>query len=113
MMYFLFSLADWRDVTIIAMGFLTMIALVAIIVVTIVLGLATRALIGRARRMLNDEVSPLIGSAQQTVHTVSGTASFVGEKTAKPIIRVYGVVAGVRRAAAVITGISGNREEQG
>ncbi len=112
-MYVLFGLADWRDIVIIAAGMLTLIAMLAILIVTIVLGLATRALIGKVRRMLSEEVSPLIGSAQQTVHNVRGTATFVGEKAAGPIIRVYGIVAGARRAAAVITGITGHRDDRG
>ncbi len=110
--YLLFGLADWRDVIIIAVGSLSIIAVVAILVVTVVIGFAMRALIVRARRLLNDEVSPLIGSAQQTVHTVKGTATFVSEKAASPIIRVYGVVSGARRAVAVITGITRRRDDQ-
>lgn len=103
--YLLFGLADWRDVVLIAVGSLTLLVLVAILAVTVVLGLAIRALIGTARRMLSDEVSPLLNSAQQTVHTVRGTTSFVSETAVRPIIRVYGVVAGAKRAAGVITGI--------
>ncbi len=108
--YLLFGLADWRDVMIIAVGSLTMLVLVAILFFTVVLGLLTRSLLGTVRRVLKDEVSPLIGSAQQTVHTVKGTATFVSEKAASPIIRVYGVMSGARRAVAVITGIAGRRD---
>jgi len=99
------SLADWRDVTIVAVGSLTFIVLAVILVVVVVLGLATRALVKRASRLLNDEVSPLVGTAQETLDTVRGTTSFVSESTVKPIIRVYGVMSGVRRAADVIMGI--------
>ncbi len=113
MSYVLFGLADWRDIVIIAAGTLTLIAMLVILVVTIVLGLAMRALIRTARRVLGEEVSPLIASAKETVHTVRGTATFVGEKATGPIIRVYGVVAGARRAVAVITGITGHRDDRG
>lgn len=109
--YLLFGLADWRDVIVIAVGSFALIVLVAILFFTVVLGLATRALIGTARRLLRDEVTPLINSAQQTVHTVKGTATFVSEKAASPIIRVYGIVSGARRAVSVITGITGRRDE--
>ncbi len=110
--YLLFGLADWRDVMIIAVGSLTLIVLVAMLFFTVVLGLATRALIGQARRVVGEEVSPLIGSAQETVHTVKGTATFVSETTVSPIIRVYGVVSGARRAVAVIAGIRGRQDEE-
>ncbi len=108
--YLLFGLADWRDVVVIAVGSLTMLVLIAVLVVTVVLGLLMRSLLGTVRRVLNDEVSPLINSAQQTVHTVKGTATFVSEKAASPIIRVYGVVSGARRAISVLTGIAGRRD---
>ncbi len=104
-MYLLFGLANWRDIMILAVGSMTFLVLLAILVVVIALGLATRALIRRANRLLNDEVSPLLGSAQETLHTVRGTTSFVSETAVRPIVRVYGVVAGAKRAASVITGI--------
>ena len=102
---FLDSLADWRDVMIIAVGSITFVVLFVVLAVVLVLGFATRVLIRRANKLLNDEVSPLVGSAQETLDTVRGTASFVSESTVTPIIRAYGVVAGARRAASVITGI--------
>lgn len=104
-MYLLFGLADWRDVMIIAVGSMTFVVLLAILVVVVALGFATRILIRRATKLLNDEVSPLVGSAQETLDTVRGTTSFVSESTVRPIVRVYGVVAGAKRAASVITGI--------
>ncbi len=105
MTYLLFGLANWRDIMILAVGSIAFLVLLAILVAIVVLGLATRALIRRATKLLNDDVSPLLDSAQQTAHTVRGTASFVSETAARPIIRVYGVLAGAKRAASVITGI--------
>ena len=105
MSYLLFGLADWRDIMILAVGSMTFLVLLAILVVVVVLGLALRVLIRRATKLLNEDVSPLLGSAQETVHTVRGTASFVSETAVRPIIRVYGVLAGAKRAASVITGI--------
>lgn len=109
MEYLLFGLADWRDIVVIVLGVLTILTLVAILAVTIVLGLAVRMLIGNANRVVKDQVSPLIGSAQDTVTTVKGTATFVSETTVTPIVRVYGVVAGARRAVAVIAGIRSDK----
>ena len=105
MSYLLFGLADWRDIMILAVGSITVLVLLAILVAVVVIGLALRALIRRATKLRHEDVSPLLGSAQETVHTVRGTASFVSETAVRPIIRVYGVLAGAKRAASVITGI--------
>ena len=105
MSYLLFGLADWRDIMILAVGSITVLVLLAILVAVVVIGLALRVFIRRATKLLNEDVSPLLGSAQETVHTVRGTASFVSETAVRPIIRVYGVLAGAKRAASVITGI--------
>ncbi len=102
---FLDSLADWRDVMIIAVGSITFVVLLVLLVVVAAVGFASRLLIRRVNKLLNDEVSPLVGSAQETLDTVRGTTSFVSESTVTPIIRVYGIVAGAKRAASVITGI--------
>ena len=105
MSYLLFGLADWRDIMILVVGSLTFLVLLAILVVVVALGLAARALIRKVTKLLNDDVSPLLDSAQETVHTVRGTTTFVSETAVRPIIRVYGVLAGAKRAASVITGI--------
>ena len=103
------DLQDWRDIIIIAAGSLTILVLLAVFTLTVVLGLGARALISALRSTLRDEVNPLLHSVRQTVHTVQGTTSFVGETSIKPIIRVYGAIAGVRRMAGVLTGIVGRR----
>ena len=105
MSYLLFGLADWRDIMILVVGSMTFIVLLAILVVVVAIGLAARVLIRRVTKLLNDDVSPLLDSAQETVHTVRGTTTFVSETAVRPIIRVYGVLAGAKRAASVITGI--------
>ncbi|MCI0855816.1 MAG: hypothetical protein J4N98_03940, partial [Chloroflexi bacterium] len=101
MSYLLFGLADWRDIMILVVGSMTFIVLLAILVVVVAIGLAARVLIRRVTKLLNDDVSPLLDSAQETVHTVRGTTTFVSETAVRPIIRVYGVLAGAKRAASV------------
>ena len=105
MSYLLFGLADWRDIMILVVGSMTFIVLLAILVVVVAIGLAARVLIRRVTKLLNDDVSPLLDSARETVYTVRGTTTFVSETAVRPIIRVYGVLAGAKRAASVITGI--------
>ncbi len=105
------SLDNTRDVVIIVAGSLTVAVLLAALIFTVVLGLASRALLNTVRSLLKDDVSPLLESVRQTVHTVRGTTAFVGETAISPIVRVYGAVAGARRAVGVITGIVGRRDD--
>ena len=103
------GLEDWRDVIIIAAGSLTILVLLALFILTVVLGLTVRGLLGVIQTLLKDDVTPLVKSAQVTVHRVQGTTAFVGEAAVSPIIRVYGVVAGTRRAFGVLSGIASRR----
>ena len=105
------SLDNVRDVVIIVAGSFAVLVLVAVLVFTVVLGLASRALLRTLRSVLKDDLRPLLDSAQQTVQTVRGTTTFIGEKAVSPIIRVFGVVAGARRAVGVVTGVVGRRKD--
>ena len=107
------DLQDWRDVVIIAAGSLTILLLLAMFVFTVVLGLAARALLGAVRTLLNEEVTPLLGTAHQTVQKIQGTTTFMSETTVRPVVRAYGVIAGTRRMVAVLTGITGRRGKGG
>lgn len=104
-------LDNTRDWVIIIAGSLSILLLVALLAFTAVVGLATRALLGTVRSLVNDEVTPLVDSMGQTVQQVRGTASFVSETSVRPIIRVYGVIAGTKRFVAVVSGISGRRRK--
>ena len=107
------DLQDGRDIVIIAAGGLMVLVLLAILVFTVVLGLGARALLGAVRSTLKDDVSPLFDSAHQTVRTVRGTAVFVSETAVSPVIRVYSIAAGARRAVGVLAGITGRRGAKG
>jgi hypothetical protein len=98
------SLADWRDIIIIAGGGLMIFLFVLLIVFTFLLGTATRSLLSTIQNMLRTEVSPLLDSARQTVQNVQGTTVFVSENAVRPIIRIYGIIAAFRRAFAVLMG---------
>lgn len=102
-----------RDWVIIAAGSLMVLVLMAMFVFTAVLGLSVRALLRVVQSTLKDEVNPLLDSTRLTVQRVQGTASFLGESAVGPVIRVYGVVAGARRAVGVIAGITGRRKAKG
>lgn len=106
------NLQEGRDVVIIVAGSLTILVLLALLVLTLVLGVAARMLLSALQTLLKEEVTPLLGSARHTVQRVHGTTTFVGETAVAPIIRVYGAVAGTRRAMAVLSGLAGRRRRR-
>ena len=103
----LLFVATFRDWVIIFMGIAVAAFFFVALILTIVLGLLTRALLKKTSALLDDSVKPLLGTARQTADNVKGTAVYVSESAVTPIVKVYGVVAGVRRAASVIAGLTG------
>lgn len=103
----LFSVATFRDWVIIFMGIAVAAFFTVGLILLIVLGLLGRALLKKSIATLDENVKPLLGTAQETASSVRGTAAFVSDAAVQPIIRTYGVVAGVRRAAGVLAGLTG------
>jgi hypothetical protein len=97
----------FRDWVIIFMGIVVAAFFVVALVIMIVLGLLTRALLKKTNSVLDDNLRPLLDSAKTTTDNVRGTATFISDAAVTPIIRTYGVVAGVRRAAGVLAGLTG------
>ena len=102
-----------RDITIVLLGVLTMIS----ITLTIALLLAILYTVVFIRRLTNDTIVPQIvdlktkldsviedtrgitTNVKDTTTTVSATTSYIAEKAVSPVIRVAGLLAGVRAAA--------------
>lgn len=103
------DLQDGRDIVIIVAGSLAVLVLLAMLVFTVAIGIAARLLLGTVRSLIKDDVSPLVDSANQTVRTVRGTATFISETAITPVVKVYGVAAGARRMVGVLAGIRGRR----
>jgi hypothetical protein len=102
----IFGIATWRDWVIVIAGVLAAILLLIMIVFTVVIGVATRTLIGAVRNLIDTEVTPAARRARETAIQVKGTVQFVSETTVTPIARTYGAVAGVRRVIVVMSGFS-------
>ncbi len=107
------SLQEGRDIVIIVVGSVMFFVLVTILVFTVVLGLTTRSLLSTLRELLQTEVTPLVTSARQTVQQVQGTTAFVGERAVAPIIRIYSLIAGLRRMLATLLGFVDRRSRRG
>jgi len=104
---YLLFVETFRDWVIIFMGIAVAAFFVVAMVITLVLGLLLRALLKKSGSVLDDNVRPLLDSAKSTTEQVRGTATFVGDAAVTPIVRTYGVVAGVRRAVGVLAGLTG------
>jgi hypothetical protein len=98
------SLQEVRDLVIIIAGAIAILMLFIGLVLTIVIGVATRALIGAVRHLINDQVAPVVESARGTAENVRGTSSFITETIVSPIIRLYGFIMRIRRVLSVLIG---------
>lgn len=98
--------ATFRDWVIIFMGIAVAAFFVVALIFTIVLGLLTRALLKKTMGTLDENVKPLLNTAKSTVDNVKGTTSYVSQAAVTPIVRTFGVIAGVRKAAGVLSGLT-------
>ena len=95
------DLANLRDLSIVIVA-LEVIVINVIMVVLIIQ-------ITRLIRLLRDEVLPILYSTQETVSTVRGTATFVGDRVVQPVVKIPSFSAGVRGAvASLFRGPGGN-----
>jgi hypothetical protein len=103
------SLEQLRDLIIIIWGIMGVVFLAVALVLGIVVGVSARGLIGTVQSLIRDDVQPTLRSARQTVDSIRGTTSFVADTAVAPVIRVYGIVSGVRRFLSVLTGLGKRR----
>jgi len=103
------NLQDIRDLVIIIVGCLTMLVLLATLIIVIVVGTATRGLVGVMKMMVKTQLSPTLDSARQVVDDVRGTTSFIADTTVSPIIRFYGLITGLRRGIMALAGLGRRR----
>jgi hypothetical protein len=97
----------FRDWVIIVLGIAVAAFFAVAMIITLVLGLLMRAVLKKLGDVLDDGVKPLLETAKETASNVRGTTAYVSEAAVQPIVRTYGVVAGVRRAVGVLAGLAG------
>ena len=93
---------DFRDIIIIVFGITALVALTVFVIFTALIGIAVLGLIKSTKATLRDGVGPLMTDAQETARGVKGTTAFVSDSMVRPIIRVYGIYAGLRRGLGVV-----------
>jgi hypothetical protein len=95
-----------RDWVIIFMGIAVAVFFVVGLVFLILLGLLGRTLMKKSIGVIDENLKPTLTSVKSSADNVKGTTQFVSESAVKPIVRTYGVVAGVRRFASVVAGLT-------
>jgi hypothetical protein len=105
------SLADFRDVIVIIYGIIGIIFFFVAIVITVALGLTAKGLIKNVNSLIDDSVKPALSSVQDVANTVRGTTDFVGRTTVAPIAKAYGMFAGVKKGASVLSGLKKRGEK--
>lgn len=78
-----------RDIFIIVVAFETLVVGVALIVLLVQLA----SLIN----LLQNEVRPILEATSETVRTLRGTATFLGESVVEPVIKLNGYLASIQR----------------
>jgi hypothetical protein len=96
-----------RDWIIIFMGLAVALFFAVALIFTVILGLLTRALLKKSLNVIDENVKPTLTSVKGSVDNVKGTTAYVSQAAVTPIVKTYGVVAGVRRAASVLAGLTG------
>jgi hypothetical protein len=95
-----------RDWVIIFMGLAVGIFFIVGLIFLVVLGLLTRALLRKSLSVIDENVKPTLTSVKSSADNIKGTTTFVSQSAVKPIVKTYGVVAGVRRFTSVLAGLS-------
>lgn len=103
----LFDVATARDWSIIFMAVLTATFFFVALILMIVIGLLSRTLLVNINSAFQENVKPLLANAKDTTQEIKGTTAYVSNAAVKPIIRTAGIIAGARRAAAVLAGLTG------
>lgn len=99
------SLQDLRDVTIVAFTIAGTIVFIVGLGFMLVLGVVAIRLMSSIRNTLENSVTPVFNSFRQTADNVRGTTAFIADTAVSPIIRVYSVFKGVRKALSVLVGL--------
>lgn len=86
-----------RDIMVIALGL--MMVLIAITLVILLVQVA------RLVNMLQNEVRPVLDSANAAVNTLRGTAEFLSENLTEPVIKINSALAGLRRILETVNNI--------
>lgn len=91
------------------------ISIIALALVTLVIGLFLVVLIFQLQSLivlLRDEIKPILDSANETANTVRGTTTFVSDAVVTPLIQVASIASGVGQTFKTLAGTGRKRKRQ-
>lgn len=103
------SLAEARDIVIIAAGSLFILLLIVGFVIAVVFAFGSKSLFGSAQTLLKDEVIPMAHEGKVAAKRVQGTVTFMSENAIQPVVRVSSNISGARRMLEVLSGLTGRQ----
>lgn len=109
----LWSLEAATQWSIIFLALVTMTFFIIATAFAVILGLLSRTLLKKTISVVDENVRPTLDSVKSTAVSVRGTTEYVSESAVKPVVRAYGVIAGVRRFASVVAGLTGADTSRG
>jgi hypothetical protein len=92
------------------------IAIIALALVTLVIGLFLVVLIFQMQSLialLRDEIKPILESANETANTVRGTTTFMSDAVVAPMINVVSLAAGVGQTLKTLAGTGKRNRRRG
>lgn len=101
-----------RDVVIVIWGIMSILTLLVVLLIALFIGLSVKKLVNDVNTLVNTSIKPVIDTTQQSVQNVTGTTQFVGDLIVSPIIRVIGLISGIRRGVGVFTGLTGRARKR-
>jgi hypothetical protein len=90
------------------------VAIIVLAIESIVVGAALVFLVFQVRsliRLLQDEIKPLLDSANTTASTVRGTTTFISEKVVKPVVSAASIFAAVKGGLRSVAQWLGRRKD--
>jgi len=93
-----------RDIAIIVLAFESLV--VGFLLILLIIQMR------RLAKLLREEVKPILDSANETVSTVRGTASFVSEAFVSPLITAASLISGADKVLKVLMRRRSKRGEQ-
>ena len=101
-----------RDIVIVIWGIMSILTLLVVLLIALFIGLSVKKLVNDVNTLVNTSIKPVIDTTQQSVQNVTGTTQFVGDLIVSPIIRLIGLVSGIRRGVGVFTGLTGRARKR-
>ena len=103
------SLGQARDIVIIMYGVLGIVLFLVLIAVAFAVFVNIKGVARSVQDLIEDPLKPAIGDVRATLQELKGTTEFMADQAVHPVIRVAGIVSGVKRGLSVASGLRRRR----